>query len=87
MFACQAPSAVINKEKGLQSLTKMMEQLDTAPALKPIITGIIRHVQNGTTPTVRSFGFTNFGGNLTTRSIFRDQADIEWTIFFVEDGV
>ena len=45
MFACQTPSVVMNKEKGLQSLTKMMEELDTAPALKTMITGIIRHVQ------------------------------------------
>ena len=33
MFACQSPEAVINKEKGLQSMTKVMEDLDTAPAL------------------------------------------------------
>ena len=58
-----------------------MEDLDTAPALQPIITGIIRHVQKGTAPTVHSFGFDKFGGNLTTISIFRDQSEIGWTNF------
>ena len=81
MFACQAPSAVRNKEKGLQGLTKMMDELDTAPTLKPMIKGMIKHVQNGTAPTARSFGYANFGSNLTTRSIFRDQAEIGWTNF------
>ena len=59
-----------------------MEDLNTAPALQPMITGIIRHVQKGTSPTVYSFGFENFGGNLTrTISIFRDQSKIGWTNF------
>ena len=81
MFACQSPEAVINKEKGLQSLTKLMEELDTAPALQPMITVVIRHVQKGTAPTNRSFDFENFGGNLTTISVFRDQSEIGWTNF------
>ena len=81
MFAYQAPSAVRNKEKRLKGLTKLMDELDTAPALKPMITGIIRHVQTGTTPNARSFGYANFGSNLTTRGIFRDQAEIGWTNF------
>ena len=76
MIACQAPKAVINKEKGLKSLKKLMEDLNTAPALQPMITGIIRHVQKATSPTVHSFGLENFGGNLTTISIFRDQSEI-----------
>ena len=41
MFGCQAPEAVISKEKGLKSLTKLMEDLNTTPALRPMITGII----------------------------------------------
>ena len=81
MFACQSPEAVINKKEGLQSLTKLMEELNTAPALKPMITGIIRHVQKGAAPTNRSFDFANFGGNLTRRNIFRGQAEIGWTNF------
>ena len=59
----------------------MMEELDTAPALKPMINGIIRHVQNGTAPTSRSFGYANFGGGITTTSIFEDQVGIGWTHF------
>ena len=74
MFACQAPSTVRNKKKGLKGLTKMMDDLDTVPALKPMITGIIRHVQTETAPTALSFGYANFGSNFTTRSIFRDHA-------------
>ena len=58
-----------------------MEDMNTAPALMPMITGIIRHVQKGTTPTVHSFGFEKFGDNLTTISIFRDQSEIGWTNF------
>ena len=87
-FACQALSVVINKEKALKSLTKMMEELDTTPALKPMITGIIRHVQKRTTHTARSFDLANFGGNLTTISLFKDQAEIGWTNFlFIRWGV
>ena len=51
MFACQAPEAVINMEKGLQSLIKLIEELNTTPVLQPMITGIIRHVQKGLSPT------------------------------------
>ena len=80
MFGCQAPEAVISKEKGLKSLTKLMEDLNTAPALQPMITGIIQHVHKGTSPTVHSFGFENFGGNLTTISIFRDQHAIGYVL-------
>ena len=58
-----------------------MDELDTAPALKQMITGIIRHVQTGTAPNARSFGYANFGSNITTRSIFRNQAAIGWTNF------
>ena len=58
-----------------------MDDLDTAPDLKPMITGIIRHVQNGTAPTARSFGYANSNSGLTTRSIFRDQAENGWTNF------
>ena len=81
MFSYPAPSAAKNREKGLKSLEKMLDEYDTASSLKPMIIGTIRHVQSGTTPTGRSFGHAIFGGSLTTRSILEDQASIGWTNF------
>ena len=81
IFACQAPSAVNNKGKGLKGLTKLMGNHNTSPDLKIMIIGCIRHVQNGTTPMARSVGYANFGSGITTRSIFEDQAGIGWTNF------
>ena len=46
-----------------------------------MITGIIRHVQNGTAPTAWSFGYANFGSGIITRGIFRNQTEIGWTNF------
>ena len=37
VFSCPAPSAVKNREKGLKSLETMLDEYDTAPALKPMI--------------------------------------------------
>ena len=70
MFACQAPSAVKNKEKELKGLTKLMDDLDTSPDLTTMIIRCIRHVQNNTIPTARSVGYENFGSGITTMSIF-----------------
>ena len=81
MFTCQVPSALKNKEKGLKGITKLLDDLDTSPYLKKMIIKSFRHAQNGTTPTAQSFGYANFGGGITTRSIFEDQADIRWTNF------
>ena len=67
------------KEKGLKGLAKLMKDVDTTPDLKSMITGIIRHVQNGTTPNAWSFGYTNFGSGITTRTIFMNQAEIGLT--------
>ena len=80
-ITCQAPSAVKNKEKGLKGVLKLLDDLDTSPELKTMIVGGLRHAPNSTTPTSQSFGYTNFGGGITTRSIFEDQADIRWTNF------
>ena len=33
------------------------------------------------TPSAQSFGYANFGGGITIRSIIEDQVDIGWTNF------
>ena len=81
MITCQAPKAVKNKETSLTGLTKVLEDLDTSPTLTKMIIRSLRHVQNSTDPATQSFGYANFGGGITTRSIFEDQADIGWTNF------
>ena len=64
-------------------MTKLLEDLDTSPLLTKMIIGGRRHAQNGTTPVAQSFSYENFDSGITTRSIFEDQADIGWTIFYV----
>ena len=87
MFTCKGPTVVKNREENLTGFTKVLEDLDISPTLKKMIIGSLRHVHNGTTPSVQSFGYGNFGGGITIRSIMEDQADIEWTNFYVGDGV
>ena len=70
IFACQAPSAVKNKEKGLKGLTKLMDYLETSPDLTTMIIGCIRYVQNSTTPTARSVGYAHFSSGITTKKYF-----------------
>ena len=65
----------------------MLEELGTAPTLTTVIIGSIKHVYNGTTPTVNSFGQTHFGGSISRRGIIEDQFNIGWTNFFVANGV
>ena len=81
MITCKAPIAVKNKEKGLTGLTKVLGDLDTLPTLTKMIIGSLRQVRNGTTLSVQSFGYANFGGGITIRGIIEDQADIGWTNF------
>ena len=45
------------------------------------IIGSLRHVHNGTTPSVYSFGKADFGDDITIRSSMEDQTDISWTKF------
>ena len=72
---------VKNKKKNLKGMTKLLDDLDTSPKLKTKIIGGLRHAQNSTTLTAQAFGYANFGGDITTGSIFEDQADIGWTYF------
>ena len=81
MFTCQDPSAIKNWRKNLNKLQKEMEYLETAPIITRTIIGSLRHVHNGTNPSVYSFGDSAFGGGITIRGIIEDQADIGWTNF------
>lgn len=81
MFTCKASTVVKNREKNFTGFTKVLEDLDTSPMLTKVIIGSLRHVHNGTTPSTQSFGYANFGGGITTRSIIEDQADIGWINF------
>ena len=72
MFTCKAPTAVTNREKNFISLTKLLMDLDTALTLEKTIIGSLRHVHNGTTPFVQSFGHGNFEGSITIRGIMED---------------
>ena len=81
LFTCKAPTVVTNREKNFISLTKLLKDLDTAPTLEKMIIGSLRHVHNGTTPYVESFGHGNFGGGIRIRGIMEDQANIGWINF------
>ena len=70
-----------NKEESLTGLTKVLEELDTLPTLTKMIIRSLRCVHNGTTPSVQSFSYANFGDGITIRGIIEDQADIGWTNF------
>ena len=65
----------------LKSLTKVMEDLKTDPIIQLMICGASQHVQKNSVPTIQYVPFTNFGGNLTTISIFNDQSEIGWINF------
>ena len=81
MFTCIGPSAVQNREKNFKSMTKLLKDLNISPTLEKMIIGGLKHVHNGTTPSVQSFGYGNFGSGITVRGIMEDQADIGWTKF------
>ena len=49
--------------------------------LTKMIIGSLRHIHNGTTPSVQLFGYANFGGGITIRGTNEYQADIGWTNF------
>ena len=87
MFTCQGSTAVSNRKKQLPGFKKMLEELGTAQILTTTIIGSLRHVYNGTTPSVHSFGQTYFGGNISLRGIIEDQANISGPIFCATDGV
>jgi len=65
----------------LKELKKELEDLETAPMITKTIIGRLRNVHNDTTPSIYSFGNSDFGGGITIRSIIEDQADIGWTNF------
>ena len=81
MFFCKGLIAVSKRKKKLSGFKKMLEELGPAPILTKVITGCLRHVYNGTTPSVNSFGQTYFGGSISPRGIMKDQADIGWSNF------
>ena len=81
MLTCKGPSAVENREKNLESMTKVLKDLDTSPALEKTIIGGLRHAHNGTTPSVREYGYVDFWGGITLRNIIEDLANIGWTNF------
>ena len=81
MFTYKAPTAVKNREKNFTGFTKVLEDLNTSPTLTKMIIGSLGHIHNDTTPSVKSFGYANFGGGITTRGIIEDQIEIGWTNF------
>jgi len=81
IFTCQGQAVVKNREKNLKELKKELEDLETAPMITKTIIGRLRNVHNDTTPSIYSFGNSDFGGGITIRSIIEDQADIGWTNF------
>ena len=79
IFTCKGSTAVSNREKQLPGFKKMLEELRTASILTTAIISSLRHVYNGTTPSVYSFGQPYFGGSISLRGIIEDQADMGWT--------
>ena len=85
MLTCKGPSAVENREKNLESMATVLKDLDTSPALTKTIIGGLRHAHNSTTPSVREYGYVDFGGGITLGNIIEDQTNLGGPIFSVVD--
>jgi len=81
ILTCKGPSAVKNCEKNLESMTKLLKDLDTSPALEKTIIGGLTHAHNGTTPSVREYDYVDFGDGITLRNIIENQTNIRSTNF------
>lgn len=65
-------------------MTKLLKDLTTSPTLEKTIIGGFRHAHNRTIPSVREYGYVDFGSGITVRNIIEDQTNIGWTNFLCD---
>ena len=62
--------------KGIDELSKIMEEKKTAPEIHRAIIGNLMGMRTGNQPHTYSFGRAHFGRGLSLHSILCDQADL-----------